>query len=222
MKIGLLEINWSGKISYSDEDVTYFLFLEGKSISSISTIRSFSKEKVQMHIVNGKIKYGFLTKCSDIKDLFNLIKTSAKLGKINILSSIKKDHSDLLMYYIMYHYNAMIPSDKEVAVWILGELRQKASISVLSRASVHSFTNIRRMAISALGKIGDKSSEDILIRALSDSNDQVKLYAIKALNKIESNNCLEKIKLFKSSSKKYLRNAAEEFIASRQEDVQKS
>lgn len=219
MKIGLLEINWNGKTLYSDEDITYFLFLEGKSISSISTIRSFSKEKVQMHIVNGKIKYGFLTKCSDIKDLFNLIKTSAKLGKINILSSIKKDNVDLLMYYIIDFYNEMVPSDKEVAVWILGELREKASISVLSRASVHSYTNIRRMAISALGKIGDKSSEDILIRALSDSNDQVKLYAIKALNKIKSHNCLEKIKLFKSSSKQYLKNAAEEFITTFQEDV---
>lgn len=215
LKIGLVEINWNEITKYSDEDISYFLFLEGKSISSISQIRSLSKEKVQMHIVSGKIKNGFLTRCSNMADLFNLIKTSVKLEKINILSSIKKEHSNLLMYYIIDFYTEMVPKDKETAVWILGELRDKTSISVLKRASVHSFTNIRRMAVSALGKIGDKSSEDILIRALGDSNDQVKLYAIKALNKIESDKGLEKMQVFKNSSKQYLKNAAQEYLESK-------
>lgn len=219
LKIGLIEINWDGKTKYSDEDISYFLFLEGKSISSISQIRSLSKEKVQMHIVSGKMTKGFLARCSNIKDLFNLIKTSAKLEKMNILSSLTKEYSDILMHYIIDYYNEMVPKDKEAAVWILGEIREKISIPVLKRASVHSYTNIRRMAISALGKIGDKSSEDILIRALSDSNDQVKLYAIKALNKIESYKGLEKMKIFESSSKQYLRNAALEYIVSKQENI---
>jgi hypothetical protein len=219
LKIGLIEINWNEKIEYSDEDITYFLFLEGKSIDSISKIRSLSKEQIQMHIVSGKIKYGYLSKCNDIKELFNFIKTSAKIEKINILRSIEKEYTDLLVYYIINSYNAMLPKDKEAAVWILGELKVKTSIPVLMRASVHSYTNIRRMAVSALGKIGDKSCEDTLIRALGDSNDQVKLYAIKALGKIESNKGLKKMGLFKNSNKQYLRNAAEEFIASMEKDV---
>lgn len=213
MKKGLVEFNWDEIDNYSEEDITYFLFVEGKSIESIAKIRNIHRSTVQNHIIEGKIKYGFLAKSKNEEELFKLISKAGKRDKVEVLNSLSGDNKKKLIEFIRNNYTDMYPKDKEAAVWMLGELRNEDSLDILVKASVHKFVNIRRMAVSAMGKIENPSSEAALLRALDDENSQVVMYAIKALQIIKSSRAKCKIENIKNTTEKeYLKEAAKRYL----------
>lgn len=210
---GMLHINWQDITNYTDEDITYFLFLEGKSVESLCKIRRLEKENVQKHILDGKIKYGILAKSSNIQALFQTISLSGKQDKIEALKCLDETNKFQMLQFIKTNYVHMKTKDKENAIWIVGEIGNKESLDILIKASVHTHVNVRRMAVSAAGKIGDKSMELLLMRALEDINPQVVMYAIKALKKIKSEKAIDKIrKISASSQKDYIKRMAEEYL----------
>lgn len=209
----MIDIDWNKIDDYDDEDITYFMFLEGKSIDALCKIRNLAKETVQTHVLNGKIKYGILAKSYDVRKLFEIMITTPKQDKIDTLKSLKDQDKDKLIKFIRCNYADMNIKYKETAIWILGEIGDKSVTDILSKASVNNHVNVRRMSISALGKIGDKSSEDILIRALDDSNPQVVMYSIKALLKIKSLKAREKVKkVYETTDKEYLKVSAQGYL----------
>lgn len=215
MKKGLINFNWSKIDSYSDEDITYFLFMEGKNIDAICAIRNIDRVTAQNHIIQGKIKYRFLAKSRNYKELFKAIISAGKRDKVEVLHSLEEKDKKKLMGFIKENYTEMRSKDKEGAVWILGELKYLESIDVLIKASVHKSVNIRRMAVSAMGKLESEKCEIPLIRALDDENPQVVLYAIRALEKIKSKDAICKIEKIKNTTnKEYLKSASEKFLES--------
>ncbi|WMJ81213.1 HEAT repeat domain-containing protein [Clostridium sp. MB40-C1] len=213
MKKGLVEFDWNDIEKYTDEEITYFLFVEGKSLDSICKIRKIDRPTVQNHIIEGKIKYRFLTKSRNTEEFFESISKAGKQDKLSVLKSLDKDSTKNLVQFIRENYVEMYPKEKEAAIWILGELREIECMDILMKASVHKSTNVRRMAISAMGKMQDNRCEIALIRALDDENPQVITYAIKALGKIKSVNAREKIEYIKNNTdKQYIREAAENFL----------
>lgn len=213
MRKGLLKVDWNDIQQYSNEEITYFLFLEGKNIDTLCKIRNINKEEAQSHIIHGKIKYGFFVKSQDEKELLKNIGKAGKLDKLSLLQSLEENMKKALLNHIKNNYADMPPKDKETAVWIVGELKAIDCKNILLKASVHKFINIRRMAISAMGKIANEDFEIPLIRALDDDNPQVALYAIKALEKIESKNAMEKVKRLKDKwDKDYIKSACEKYI----------
>lgn len=210
---GLVQVNWNDIINYTEEDVTYFLFLEGKSVESLCRIRNLSKETIQKHILDGKIKYGILAKSSNIEALFKKISNSGKQDKIETLKCLDESNKISMLQFIRDNYVHMKTKDKENAIWITGEIGNKDVLDILMKASVHKHVNVRRMAVSAAGKIGDKNMETLLIRALEDSNPQVVMYAMKSLKKIKSEKALDRIKMiYVNSEKDYIKRLAEEYI----------
>lgn len=215
MKSGLMKIEWHKIENFSEEDITYFLFLEGKSIEVISRIRNLDSSIIQKHIIDGKIKYRFLAKSNSIEDFFTAVATAGKEDKLEVLNAMDNNNKINLIKYVRENYVDMRAKDKEAAIWILGELKDKYSMDILIKASVHKFVNIRRMAVSAIGKIGDISGEQALIRALEDSNPQVVMYSINSLLKIKSKRAKEKIENIKNTSdKEYLIRCAEKYLSS--------
>ncbi|MBE6044647.1 HEAT repeat domain-containing protein [Clostridium thermopalmarium] len=215
MKKGLMRFDWNAIEDYSDEDITYFLFSEGKSIDAICRIRNMDRTTVQNHIIEGKIKYRFLAKSNNTKEFFDAIKLAGKRDKLEVLNSIDEGNKKRLIQFIRNNYADMYPKDKEAAVWILGELKDIESIDIILKASVNKFVNIRRMAVSAMGKIGSNKCEIALIRALDDENSQVVMYAIKALEKIKSIKAKSKIEHIKNTTEKsYLKRASEKYFES--------
>ncbi|KYH30123.1 HEAT repeat domain-containing protein [Clostridium colicanis] len=215
MKKGLMRFDWNAIEDYSDEDITYFLFSEGKSIDAICRIRNMDRTTVQNHIIEGKIKYRFLAKSNNTKEFFDAIKLARKRDKLEVLNSIDEGNKKRLIQFIRNNYADMYPKDKEAAVWILGELKDIESIDIILKASVNKFVNIRRMAVSAMGKIGSNKCEIALIRALDDENSQVVMYAIKALEKIKSIKAKSKIEHIKNTTEKsYLKRASEKYFES--------
>ena len=213
MKKGLVEIDWKCISTYSEEEISYFLFLEGKTMEAICKIRNLDNTIVQKHIIDGKIKYGFLVKSNDPSELFNSIAKAGKEDKIYFLNSLGEDNKNKLTTLIKTSYGEMYPKDKEAAVWILGELKEVSCLDILIKASVNKFINIRRMAVSAMGKMGDNRAEGALLRALGDENPQVISYAIKSLGKIKSEKAITKIKYINDNTdKKYIIDAAQKFL----------
>lgn len=213
MKKGLVEFDWNQVDNYSEEDITYFLFVEGKSIESIARIRNIHRSIVQNHIIEGKIKYRFLAKSKNSEELFKVISIAGKRDKIEFLNSLNADNKIKLIDYIRKNYTDMYSKDKEIAIWMLGELKDVSSLDILLKASVHKFVNIRRMAVSAMGKIENPKSEMALLRALEDVNAQVVMYAIKALQILKSSKAKDKILNIKNTTEKqYLKDAAEKYL----------
>jgi len=216
MKNGLIDIDWSKADTFDQDDVSYYLYLEGKSADAIRIIRNLDKETVQSHIINGKIKYGILAKCEDVDGLFRTVSESPKADKIGVIGSLDSKLRDELMEYICKNYSDMRSRDKETAVWLLGELKLRAGYGILKKASVHNHVNIRRMAVSAMGKICDGYFETALIKALDDENPQVVSYAIKALDKLDSKLAYDRIKrIYENPEKDYLKGAAEKWLLAR-------
>ncbi|MBU3145013.1 HEAT repeat domain-containing protein [Clostridium sp. CF012] len=214
MKKGLVDIDWQSIGKYSHEEISYFLFLEGKTMEAICKIRNLDNAIVQKHIIDGKIKYRFLVKSNDTNELFKSIANAGKEDKIYFLNSMSEENKNKLTTLIKTSYGEMYPKDKEAAVWILGELKDVACLDILIKASVNKSINIRRMAVSAMGKMGDERAEVALLRALSDENPQVVSYAIKSLGKIKSEKAITKIKyLYENTDKKYIIDAAQNFLS---------
>ncbi|MCB2295399.1 HEAT repeat domain-containing protein [Clostridium algoriphilum] len=213
MRKGLVDIDWASISKYSHEEISYFLFLEGKNMEAICKIRNLDNAIVQKHIIDGKIKYRFLVHSNDTEELFKSIAKAGKEDKIFFLNSMSEDNKNMLIELIRTTYVEMHPKDKESAVWILGELKEESCLNILIKASVHKYINVRRMAVSAMGKMGDIRAEGALIRALCDENPQVISYAIKSLGKIKSEKAIIKIKgIYENTDKKYIIDAAQSFL----------
>lgn len=217
--MGLVNIDWNCIDKYSEEEISYFLFLEGKTMDAICRIRSLDNSIVQKHIIDGKIKYRFLVQSNDTSQLFKSIAKAGKEDKIYFLNSLEEDNKNKLTQLIKTTYGDMLPKDKEAAVWIIGELKEVSCLDVLIKASVYKHVNVRRMAISAMGKMEDVRAEGALIRALGDENPQVISYAIKSLGKIKSEKAISTIKHIYNNTdekyitdKKYIIDAAEKFL----------
>ena len=213
MKKGLVKVDWDTVEKYSEEEITYFLYLEGKSQEAICRIRNIDRLTFQKHLIEGKIKYRFLAKANSTEEFFRIITSAGKQDKLMVLNSLSKEYKTSLALYIRDNYIEMSPKDKETAVWILGELKESVFGDILIKASIHKSVSIRRMAVSAMGKIGDIKCETALLRALDDENSQVVLYAIKALTKLKSVKAKDKINtILQSTEKDYLKNAAKEYL----------
>ncbi|WP_142412950.1 HEAT repeat domain-containing protein [Hathewaya massiliensis] len=218
MKKGFLDFNWNNTDEFSSEEISYYLFLEGKSINAIAKIRKLEREEIQSHIISGKIKFGILSKAKNEEELFNYLCTVAKEERIRVLDSMDNILKEKLMHYIIERYNHMDWKQKEKSIWLIGEAKYEGAISILLKASVHKNINLRRLSVSALGKFENLKGESALIRALEDENSQVIQYAIKSLERIKSNRGVEKVKkILNSTDKKYLKEACENYLESIEE-----
>lgn len=210
---GLINFNWDNISNYTDEEISYFLYLEGKKVDVISKIRNEENATIQKHIINCKIKYRYIAKSKSPEELFKTISKAVKVERINVISNLSVSIKEELIKYIRNKYVDFNAKEKESAIWILGELKDKNSLDILIKGSVNKFTGIRRMAISAMGKIGDISAENALIRALDDDNSQVVQYAVKALIRVDSIKCYEKLKsLYHTTDKEYLKKNIQEYL----------
>lgn len=210
---GLVKFDWNFIDTYTEEEISYFLTLEGKSLDVVAKIRNLDRATVQRHVINAKIKYRYLVKSNSMEDLFKSLSGAVKDERIRVLNSLDKVNKEKLIHFLLSSYMDLTLKEKEAALWIMGEVKNERCIDILIKATVNNHVNIRRMSISALGKIGDKKAERALIRALDDANGQVVTYAIKALKRINSDEAKNKInELMKTAEKEYVKKACENFL----------
>lgn len=210
---GLIKYDWNFIENYTDEEISYFLSLEGKSVDAVAKIRNLDRSTVQKHIINCKIKYRFLVKSKSPGELFKSLKDVPKAERLLVLNGLDTVNRERLINYICSSYMDMELKDKDAAIWVMGEMRITAAVDILIKATVNNHVNIRRMAVSALGKVGDPKGLRALMRALDDQNPQVVSYAVKSLQKLNCRDADEKIQLlYSKTDKAYIKKACEDYM----------
>ncbi|SHK04531.1 HEAT repeat-containing protein [Hathewaya proteolytica DSM 3090] len=207
--------NWNNIDDVSEEDITYFLFLEDKPIDSIAKIRHLTREQVQQHIIKGKLKYGVISKCKNSEELFQYLCKVSKESRLKSFETLNEALKSQLCAYIVDSFGDMNWFEKEKAIWIIGELNYKDGTGILIKCTVHDNVTLRRLSVSALGKLKSEQGEMALIRALEDQNNQVVSYAISSLMKINSVKCKEKIEfIMNNTDKDYIREKCKAYLHS--------
>ncbi len=219
MNKGLIKYDWNFIENYTNEEISYFLTLEGKSVDAVAKIRNLDRATVQKHIINCKIKYRYLVKSKSPMELFMSLKDVPKAERLLVLNGLDTVNRERLIHYICTSYMDMELKDKEAAIWVMGEMRSSNFLDLLIKATVNNHVSIRRMAVSALGKLGDVKALRALMRALDDKNPQVVSYSVKSLQKINSREADEKIKiLYNRTDKAYIKKACEDYFKQVNED----
>lgn len=212
--MGVNKLTWEKINEITDEEISYLLYLEGKSISIIAKIRGQHKNKVEKDIIECRAKYRVFEGTNNVEDLTKkLIKYSRSERKMALEQLLDDDKRKLEDYSI----NKLFHSDRDEClfyIWILGELESKKSVQKLITFLKCTDGNIKRMCLSALGKIGASESEESLINATYDGRPQVRQYAVKAIYKIGTNKSLERLKemIGNINEKDYVKRAAVEAI----------
>lgn len=213
MNTGLIKYDWNFIENYTDEEISYFLTLEGKSVDAVAKIRNLHRATVQKHIINCKIKYRYLVKSKSPMELFMSLKDVPKAERLLVLNGLDTVNRERLIHYICTSYMDMELKDKEAAIWVMGEMRSSTFLDLLIKATVNNHVSIRRMAVSALGKLGDIKALRALMRALDDKNPQVVSYAVKSLQKLNCREADEKVKLLSiRTDKAYIKKACEDYF----------
>lgn len=219
MNKGLIKYDWNFIENYTNEEISYFLTLEGKSVDAVAKIRNLDRATVQKHIINCKIKYRYLVKSKSPMELFMSLKDVPKAERLLVLNGLDTVNRERLIQYICTSYMDMELKDKEAAIWVMGEMRSSNFLDLLIKATVNNHVSIRRMAVSALGKLGDVKALRALMRALDDKNPQVVSYSVKSLQKLNSREADEKIKiLYNRTDKAYIKKACEDYFKQVNED----
>ena len=189
--LGFININLDNLHEATEEEITYYLFLNGYNVKNLMAIRRLPKEEIQRHIVEGKMKYKVIEKASNPKELLYKLCKTPKNDKIYTLNMLDKD--------------------------IKAQLKSEEAMDVLIKGAVHKFVNVKRMALSAMAKIGSKKGEAAVLRALEDENPQVVAYAIKALITINPEGHREKIQeIRRNSGNKGICMACDKYLGSAQ------
>lgn len=213
MNTGLIKYDWNFIENYTNEEISYFLTLEGKSVDAVAKIRNLDRGTVQKHIINCKIKYRYLVKSNSPMELFMSLKDVPKAERLLVLNGLDTVNRERLIHYICTSYMDMELKDKEAAIWVMGEMRSSNFLDLLIKATVNNHVSIRRMAVSALGKLGDIKALRALMRALDDKNPQVVSYAVKSLQKLNCREADEKVKLlYIRTDKAYIKKACEDYF----------
>ena len=216
--LGFININLDNLHEATEEEITYYLFLNGYSVKNLMAIRRLPKEEIQRHIVEGKMKYKVIEKTNNSKELLDKLCKTPKADKIHTLSMLDDDIKSRLIDYIRKNYVNLYSKEKETALWIIGELKAEEAMDVLIKGAVHKFVNVKRMSLSAMAKIGSKKGEAAVLRALEDENPQVVSYAIKALITINPNGYKDKIQKIRMGSRnKGICMACDKYLGSAQD-----
>lgn len=180
------KISWNDINNLSDSQITYLLYLEGKSINAICKIRNLEKSQVEKQLIECKIKYRIFEKSKSEKDIINNLKKCCKIERLSALQLLSQNDKEKLENYLLNNLFNCTKEDCLFYIWLLGELKSKKAVLPICAFLKSNDGNIKRICCSSLGKIGDISAEDNLISCLKDDRPQVVQYAIKALGKIKS------------------------------------
>lgn len=216
MKYGLINIEYD---KTENQDKSYLLFLEGKTINEISLIRGLDKNIIENQIINGKIKYRYLIKSKNIYELLVLLSNAGKEDKKETIKHFDSIIKNDFITYVNKYIDDLNNKYKQLIFWITGELRLIQLYGLMIKYSKYQDVGVRRMVVSAAGKMGDIQGESILIASLSDENPQVRLYAVKGLEKIKSKKaaaCLINMKL--NEEKEYIIRAINDYFNSIREE----
>lgn len=202
---------WNKIDKLKDYQISYLLFLEGKSIYAISIIRNEDIKKIEKDIIKSKMEF---QKSNKPPDFLVEIMSLNKDERIEKLQSLNIEEREKLVEAIYTRYtNFKSIEDRMILIWLIGELNSDKLLPFLKMELKANRFNQKRLACSALGKLKRESTKEWLEEVINDENPQVRQYAIKALKDIGDNNTIEYLNTRKNiEEKEYVLSAIDETI----------
>ena len=210
-----MKLDWENIENLNDNEISYLLYLENKTIYQISKIRNLSEDIVKLHIY--KIKKDLLLSEAKIADS-NILSEYLSLSKPEreqYLECIDKENEKCLLdEFSKTMMDIDNIEDLMVIIWTIGELKTNSFNDKLKFYASHPHGNIRRMTYSAMGKIGSVEFLPYLSNGMKDIKPQVKQYAIIAFGKIADKEYIYKLNEIytNKNEKEYVRRAAKQSI----------
>lgn len=202
---------WNEIDNMESFQISYLLYLEGKSIDIISKIRNLPYKEVEKHIIEAKIKYQKKKK----QDKLIKIISMSKSKRIEYLKTLtNEDERDLVEQIYKRYIKFKNTEDRMILIWLIGELKDEKLVPFLLMELKSKNVNYRRLSVSALGKMAKSEYKNIFEEFFFDDNPQVRQYAIKSTRNIgdmHTIKLLEKI-LNDKNEKDYVIRAAKDVI----------
>lgn len=208
------DISWENIEQLTEQEITYLLYKEGKSIKAISIIRNIDKSLAEKQIIEFRMNNRIFESAMTTEDIIRNIKKCTREERSLTISRLPEETVKELESFAISRLFESCRDDCSFLLYLLGELKSKKAVPSIMVFLKSSDGIIKRAACSALGKIGDIRAEEGLISALEDKRPQVKEYAIKALGRIGSRNAVEQLKKIEVSTqeKDYVRRAAKNVL----------
>jgi HEAT repeat protein len=212
--IGLKDISWENIEQLSQQEITYLLYKEGKSIKAISLIRNIDKSLAEKQIIEFRMNNRIFESAMTTEDIIRNIKKCTREERSLTISKLPDDTTKELEVFALSKLFESSRDDCSFLLYLLGEMKSKRAVPSIMVFLKSSDGNVKRAACSALGKIGDIRAEEGLISALEDKRPQVREYAIKALGRIDSRNAVGQLEKIEGSSqeKEYVKRAAKNVL----------
>lgn len=181
-----MEKTWKDIFSMKEEEITFLLYKEGRSISEISFIRRLPIEEIQKQIITAKRMYSNSKEPKSIKNtsILNYLSLSKEKRLIYLGELQESDKKNFEQDLVCGLKNCENIDDLMILIWTIGEGKFINLKDKLKYYSAHPHGNIRRMSFSAMGKFNSEEFLPYIIQGLKDKKPQVRQYAIKAFEKI--------------------------------------
>lgn len=208
------DISWENIEQLTDQEITYLLYKEGKSIKAISRIRNIDKSLAEKQIIEFRMNNRIFESAMTTEDIIKNIKKCTREERTLTIGKLPEDTIKELESYALSKLFESCRDDCAFLLYLLGEMKSKKAVPSIMVFLKSNDGNIKRTACSALGKIGDIRAEEGLISALEDKRPQVREYAIKALGKIGSRNAIGQLKKIEINpqEKDYVKRAAKNVL----------
>lgn len=199
------------KIDKLDQDqITYFLYKQGLTVSQIAIVRNLSKDIVNQHLIKAKMNLK-LNKPLEIKSILQCLLEVTKDKRKEALKNMNNDQLNELKKELSFRIKNKKENEQDILlmIWICGEINWRESLDLISNFTIHPNGNYRRASISAIGKLESDKALNYIHKAMVDPKPQVRQYAAKALCKIGNLQSLKKINnlKFKKDEKDYVQRA---------------
>lgn len=208
------DISWENVEQLTDQEITYLLYKEGKSIKAISLIRNIDKSLAEKQIIEFRMNNRIFESAMTTEDIIRNIKKCTREERSLTISRLPGETIKELETFALSRLFESCRDECNFLLYLLGEMKSKRAVPSIMVFLKSSDGNIKRAACSALGKIGDIRAEEGLISALDDKRPQVREYAIKALGRIGSKKAIEQLKKIEVNpqEKDYVKRAARNVI----------
>ena len=208
------DISWENIEKLTQQEITYLLYKEGKSIKAISIIRNIDKSVAEKQIIEFRMQNRIFESAMKTEDIIRNIKKCTREERSIAISKLPDEAIEELEAFSLSRLFESNRDDCSFLLYLLGEMKSRKAVPSIIVFLKSSDGNVKRAACSALGKIGDIKAEEGLMYALEDRRPQVREYAIKALGRIGSRNSRESLEKIISNpgEKDYVIRAAKNVL----------
>lgn len=176
---------WEKIETLSEEQISFLLYREGKTVMQIARIRGLSEQTVKQHLLISKKQNAGKNNEQRRLSLLETYLVMSKEQRQEYLGSLSREEEKDLALELLEAANSNCQTeDLMVILWTVGEKKMQTLYSRLKFYCKHPHGNIRRICYSSMGKTGNAEFLPYVVQGFKDKKAQVRQYAVIAFGKL--------------------------------------